>query len=1044
MHRRTPARALAVSLLTAAALAGSVLPAAADRPPSAPGFGAVPPAGSDAVVGTGRPVPVPYPRISGIAPAVPASIAARAAFAAPTQGKPQSTSATLRLTRNPGNNGDAAFTTPSDECTPDLCREIQVKVPETDGQTLYVRGTWTNARQFAHVWGISPKGQVVGMDDVSSSIDKRTGNAGMAPVAGFTVADPEPGTWRIQYRAVFGVDIPVRAQVALAKGKTLEYPRLDVTELADKYLTQKLTYNIVFVNRQWTKQEIATFKAAMPTEYRPSVLGKEFSDGCGDGETGLESITTNWGQSSYCSTKPYFSAQRFQIAYRFLEADRAWTNDLFAQMQKVTVKDQPFGLLPGVGGRRITQGDYLADYDARKGKPFRGPDAIVTNPTVGDKIDAFKTEDWIFASRNNPRYKRSFLDLETGKRVSARFITPDPGAYYDPFYDKGGKKQIDRMPQGPATSLSFFVLDTFNGESTAKYFRPNAYHFFDVSKYMKDPDLDEPDGPDLSRVWGGRYRFFVHDLGAGPNILETTDGFASASPKGSADGPLADPPIWQYDRDPEWQGMLAERTARDAKTMLLSRLIGSYLYRPVPADVYFLASNNWVDCYSNPQCSADGISYTQVEKAYDAAYVERNLGAALPGATFLTERSNPSLKTFRYLGCAANRAVANPDPNTLGLVTGEPVQAPYVTVPDPQCVGKKSDPMQEALEFAKSRGDTVAGGVNDATVNTETFRAWVERNRKSVAPQPPGQFTITNVSVVFPGASTWALPAIVGGIALGTPNNEAWGILNNVNDRFKSSKLTDCAKSKPIAPGCNGVPPISGGSGFSYTVQHEASHFLGLLHPHNTVTVNKDAKGRWTSYADLQSWYANFSMAPTTYFGAFAPYSVNDQDIIQRGHVGEYFQQADDYLEDALRADGMAGRTTPSALTSRKLREVAKWRTQASQLFGCGDNLQAERAARNMFLAAQGVFGPVIAARKLQPGENVLFRVVPQRVYGVDGQSVKGCVSAQSATFGSGVAAPPGAPSGRLPTTGADALLALPALLLLAGGLALRRRARLS
>lgn len=36
---------------------------------------------------------------------------------------------------------------------------------------------------------------------------------------------------------------------------------------------------------------------------------------------------------------------------------------------------------------------------------------------------------------------------------------------------------------------------------------------------------------------------------------------------------------------------------------------------------------------------------------------------------------------------------------------------------------------------------------------------------------------MTNISVVFPGVQTWALAAIVGGIAAGTPNNEGWGIL---------------------------------------------------------------------------------------------------------------------------------------------------------------------------------------------------------------------------------------------------------------------------
>ena len=46
--------------------------------------------------------------------------------------------------------------------------------------------------------------------------------------------------------------------------------------------------------------------------------------------------------------------------------------------------------------------------------------------------------------------------------------------------------------------------------------------------------------------------------------------------------------------------------------------------------------------------------------------------------------------------------------------------------------------------------------------------------------------------MVFEKAYTWALPAIVGGIAVGTADGEAWGVMNNVNDRFKS-----CASHYP-------------------------------------------------------------------------------------------------------------------------------------------------------------------------------------------------------------------------------------------------------
>ena len=365
-------------------------------------------------------------------------------------------------------------------------------------------------------------------------------------------------------------------------------------------------------------------------------------------------------------------------------------------MAKATTKDVQFPTTPATGGRRAKQGDYLADYDARSGKANRGPAYVVTNPTVGDAIDAFSIEDWVFDHRGEAKYAKSFTNVETGAKLSARFINPDPGAYFDPYYTRTGVKNLERMPQGADTTMTFFALDTFGGgldNPADTYFRKSAYHFFDVSQHMVDPDTHEPGaGPDDSRVWGGRYRFFLHDLGAGPNILETADGFTASVPAGSADKPNGDPPIWDYTNDPQWAGQLVPNTARDAKAMLFSRLIGNYLYRPIPADVFFLASNNWVDCYSNPQCSTDGISYTDLKKVFNADYIEKNLGAAVPGVTFTTERGKPGLQTYRYLGCAANRAVVNPDPD--GLV-GAGSSTPYVLAPDPDCVGKKSDKFQE-------------------------------------------------------------------------------------------------------------------------------------------------------------------------------------------------------------------------------------------------------------------------------------------------------------------------------------------------------------
>lgn len=1009
-----------------------------------------------------------YAKPVGVAAAVnPASVVGLRVFASTKNFQPQVAKFRTTLTRNPDTNNADAFLSTSEPCNPGSCSELQVKVPAGSDQTLYARAAWKSTTQYVHVWGISPAGKVYGASSIAGKLDKRVGNADVAPLAEFTVPDPAPGTWRIQVRAVFGVNIPVDAGVALVKAPALQLPQLDPTKLADKYLTQDVTYNIVMVNRHWSKDEIAAFRATMPTEYRSAVLEKQFDDGCDnsrdDASTRAVSDTggtlINWGTSYYCGTDgsgsgnvPYFEPLKYRIHYRFLEAGTTWTRDLFAVMKKNTKYDQAFSPLPPVGGRRQTQGQYMAQYDAQDGKAARGTGHVVADPTKGDTIDAFNVEDWIFAHRYDHKYARSFRDLETGRLTSGAFITPDPGAYYDPFYTRTGRRDLDRTPQGPATSYAFFALDTFNGELAAQYFRPTAYHYFDVSNRMIDPDLHDASGPNFMRAWGGRYRFFLHDLGAGPNGYESADTALNQNYGGSASAPLGDPPIWDYDTQPQWSGLLAPRTARDAKIWLFSRFLGSYLYRPVPADSYLLADSNWQDCYSDPSCSAEGISYTDLPKIYDEPYVKKNLGAALPGATFNSLTGTKGFQSYRHLGCAANRGVASPDSSvvkisplvadTLG-VQGDTSQLPPLLVPDPECVGKPSDPLQEVLELAKARGDEIAGGINDVAANPAVMRAYVEAHRAQLAPQPAGQFTLTNISVVWPGATTWALPALVGGIAMGTPNGEGWGNLNNVNDRVKSEVATDCAKSKPVAPGCNGVPPISPGGGFSYTIEHESSHFLGLLHPHDFVVVDQDSKGKWSYYGTGFAKYGDFAMAPTTYAGAFAPYSVLDQDIIQKGHVGEYLRQTQDYLADAYLTDGMAGRSTPSAQTQRKVRESAHWRDLSSRLFRCGDFLHAEHAMRNAALAAQGVFGPVVAPRQLKPGEKVLFSVKAQPVFGADGQPMPGCASGTSRVphFAATAYATPGGGGPTLPlSVPAPAVPALLVALLAVAGVGVARR----
>ncbi len=956
----------------------------------------------------------------------------------------------LLLTRNPSTPllYEQGFTTPEDECVEGECAQFEVAVPAgTAPHTLYARAVWPLQNYYVHIWGISPQTDadgnpiVVGRSAVAASFDKTVGNERAVPLAEFHVADPAPGTWRIQVRAVFGNKIPVDTTIALAAGKPVAYERLGVMETADKYFTQKVSVNLVFAGRQWSADEIAEFREHMPAEYRPGVLQKQGSDCDPDDDRGGANSVLNWEVCHYAGTKspdaggykPYFEPIKFTYDYAFLQANETWTRDLFAKAKSVTRRDAAFD--------SDDAADYLALYDAHQGKVTRDPAHRVTNPTVSDKIDAFAVEDWIYGSRDDTKYSRAFTDIETGETRDGRFITPDLGGYYDPFYTAKGRKNLEIMPQGTATSFTFFVLDTYTADYAADYFRPSAYHHWDVSMRMIDPDTGAEDGPDWARVWGGRYRFFFHDLGAGPNHWETFDFFAGAVP-GSAAKPFGDPPIWDYLADPSWRGLLVERTRRSAVTMLLFRFTPSYLYRPVPADVYFLASNNWHDCYADPECSPDGISHTRLEEIYQPSYVEKNLSAALPGVTFTTERSDPTLQTYRYLGCARERAVSN-RPAEKPVRFEEELESlndldrgGVILVPDPNCTDG-GDPIQQVLEYAKARGDDLAGaGVNDAGASGFVVRQWVEEHRNEIAPLRSGQFTLTNISVVWPGVTTWFLPAVVGGVALPTPNGEIWGILNNTNDRAKPAEATNCATSKPFAPGCNGVPPLrEEGVGFSYTVQHEASHFLGLLHPHDSLTVDKDTDGKWRYYGTSYRHYGDSSMAPTTYAGAIAPYSVLDQDIIQRGHVAEYAKMAEDTLADAYLLDGIAGRTGPSAITLKKVAESHRWRDMGSDLFAAGDYLKAERAMRNAFLAAQGVYGPVVPARTLRPGENVLFEVKAQPSFDSRGR----LMSLQRRNTGDGTTKVGGSKQRRtLPSTGADGAAPLVGVLLLA--LAVRAR----
>lgn len=929
-----------------------------------------------------------------------------------------------------------SYQTPADPCATPSCVEYQVAVADSAG-ALYARAAWQQPSYYVHVWGISPSGEVIGQQDVTDEYDKTVGNERTIPVAEFTVRDPAPGTWRVQVRAVFGFEIAIQGRVVTTQGPAVEYERLGVRELADRFGTQNLRVNVVFIGRTPGKEQLAAVRSRMPDEYRTSVLIKTPPDSCGSPPQ-CASAAGNWSESYYSGTDrtsddtpdgaggavPYFEPLRFRYDYRFYEADTTYTRDLFGYIKSITRFDAPF---------QGTTAAWLPSYNA-KGGQFRHVDGGGVAPAdaaVSDKIDPRAIEDWVFAHRLDDKYATSFVDLEGRGARDGSFLVPDPSAYHDPFYTASGARDLTRMPQGPRTSVTMYVIDSYSTPLAREFFRADRYHSYDMSQHMIDPDSGLESAPDYMRLWGGNYPFFFLDLGAQPNQYE---GSGPPYVSDSSGFPTGDPPVWEALHNPAWgepyrqwveasEGRQAagvehfalwDKVARDVRSALFLRLTAPYLYRPLPADVFFLASNVWSDYYSRPgppfaDGGGTGFSYTRLEPLYKPPFVETNLASALPGATFTTERGDPALHTYRYLGCSDEIA------GSTSQLLGEG-GVPGVMVPNPSCTNP--DPVQRAIERAKAQGDDAVGsGVPVGAVSAVVMRSFIEEHRADYAPLRPGQLTMTSISTVFPDGRTWYAPFIVGGVAFMTPNNEIWGILQNVTEWSKSSAATDCDRSTPLAPGCHPLPGFSTG-GFSYVVEHEASHFLGLLHPHDSLIVEKNAEGKWERYAQTYVSLFDFSQAPTTYAGSFFPYSVLDQDIIQRGHWAEYVRQAQDTIADAYHVDGSSGLAAASAATLERQAQMERWRAVGAQLFACGDYLHASHAGRNALLAAQGVFGPVVAPRQLSPGERVLFDVRPQPVFGPDGR-IDGCSAAAALPHvGSGSGAAGGGGGGALPATG--------------------------
>ncbi len=835
----------------------------------------------------------------------------------------------------------------------------------------------------------------------------------------------------------------------------LKYP--ETRKAVEDELVVDYPINVVFVGREPTADEVAELQEWTPDKYRPTVATKSASGGeltqvgAGllnwnkdhqNGDPYFLGITYNYDVHVFTATDAYTKAL-FQAAEENTAPDQSYHAGA-SRTQNQVKYDTAFGKYrvlakggdPSYAVTDPTKTDLVdafavedwifdSRFDDKWSCAFTDlesgecSDPSIIQPDRSAYHDPYYDKDGLNLDRMPQGLNKgsSFFFLDT--------FTPDFAKdYFRPnaYHTYGTDKVIDGgiVPKAVEDGGSWRITD---------------------------PDTGDWDGVDFARTWGGRYRFHFIDLGAAPNDYEA----ASWAGKGlgmSSDYPHGDPPVWQYDADPVWQqdgdtcktegtqiaGMdlpyndntpcrMMPRLARSVAYGLFFRSTAGYLYRPIPrGDVYWLAVSNWTDFYSRPQWVNGQLTnapwygswWTDPDKLYKIGDVSdgvqqddtlRWLSSATPYARWVG-RKNEVIPLYDPTSNQPTGEVLDTSPKTEDLPAPEYHVSSSASgadlAPEPLYGGEHEHAhygdadvdlteVSNAVEKAKASGLT--GASYDDSVNHEMFRDFVDANREGIADHVEGVNTIPSINMVFEKAYTWAMPAIVGGIAVGTADGEAWGVMNNVNDRFKWSEASYPGVQPGDEPGSKrsmsdaSLPTQDSGGGFSYTIEHEAAHNLGLSHPHDgSYGVDRCPEGspnagEWECYWSGLGWMFDISAAPTTYAMAYRPYEVEDQDNLQRGHVTEYLIAAQDALSDRLTEMAENGRTTPTAQWQSDFDTMKEWRTQAGELFRKGDYLHAEYAARNAAIAARGI--PQTTAntsdpKLLEAGQVFYFNVNPQ------------------------------------------------------------------
>ena len=784
---------------------------------------------------------------------------------------------------------------------------LTIVPPATGSFTVEITTTPSSSGDDYDLYVYSPTGATVGSSTSSGGAER------------VVLENPMAGTYRVTVlawlvapggtydgRATLGVLPPTQSDPKSVKWTYDAFaPQASV----------EVPLRIVLVGFSPGELDPAKLVAEIPSLQRPGVLIPRGSSPSADQtQFPLGTATlVNHGRAYYGGNKPFLVPYEYRWKPQVVYAPSGFAAGLFAAMRA----NSTTGDFSKAQNRA-----YLESYNATRGT-YRGFGNTVAPNAPVRFVDGERTEDWIAA---NSKEHLGWDDPARGK---------GPGA--NPGY-------------------TVYVLNTWDSAEARAHIRPaNEYHVFRINR--TDPDTGDFDGIDWARIWGGRYRFMMVDLGAAPNPYEAeTWGNRGRSVNGSA---TYDPPLWEYRAkaprpvtvvnlfegweqavtpgatwDVEQLQRMLARTVNQAASF---RFLHSYLYEPHPqTGRYWFSDNVWHDANAELPWASD------LQRLYNQDVVLSGLRTLTPYLEFQGD------VRFQYLAQGGSDFAAD----------------------------------QAMLEQAKQDGDDIAGAPG-VSMHTVTAMDYLDSKPDRFLRGGDCFTTVPGINVVAEKHYAWALP-IAAGIATNR-NGVPWGYLNSVNDVFKTPKA-DRDPTMALAH------PEVGTGAFTYTAVHEASHYLGLAHPHDSVGATRNPDGS-PRYYDGFTWAFNSTAAPTTYSHTELVYSILDQESIARGHAAYYLKWADEALAEAGDAYFAAGKTTVGSLPSRSRR----LRSEAISA------MEKAEAAFARFDFVRATFSAQLAWRKAAAFRDLALALAPgtsEIEKGTEADCASACTSAADARGG--------------------------------------------